>query len=88
MTPETIDSKGSFVKIGTRVRVLALPPAPAGLKKQELEHFNAMLGEVFEVLEIDEYGRAWVEKTWDAGSGKKSAHRLALRVNEMERVEG
>jgi hypothetical protein len=42
-----------------------------------------MVGEVFEVYEIDEHGAAWVEKVWNDPNGQRS-HSLALDAHEME----
>ena len=46
-----------------------------------------MIGEVFEVCDVDEYGAAWVEKTWRARSGLIRHCSLALASHEMEVVE-
>jgi hypothetical protein len=45
-----------------------------------------MVGKVFEVTEIDEYGSACVEKWWHHAGG--GSHSLALASDEMEIVEG
>ena len=87
MSQETLDCKGRFVKVGTRVRVLSIPPFRPGLKKDELARINSMVGEEFKVYEIDEYGHAWVEKWWETGPDKKISHSLALGSNDMERVD-
>jgi hypothetical protein len=41
---------------------------------------------VFEVYEIDEYGTAWVEKSWGEGNGQSRSHHLSLDSDEMEVV--
>jgi hypothetical protein len=88
MSQETLDCKGRFVKIGTRVRVLAIPPfGTASLKKDQIARINSMLGEEFKVYDIDEYGHAWVEKWWETGADSKISHSLALGSNDMERVD-
>jgi hypothetical protein len=86
MGQETLDRNGKFIKVGNRVRVLAIPPFDPGLKKKEIARINSMLGEVFKVIDIDEYGHATVEKTWEDAPGV--SHRLALKSNDMERVDG
>jgi hypothetical protein len=46
-----------------------------------------MIGEVFEVYEVDEYGYPWVRKTWPVpGRGKSYSHSIALRPHEIEVV--
>jgi hypothetical protein len=46
-----------------------------------------MLGEVFEVAELDAYGRVEVEKWWSRGGGVSHSHTLWLDSHEMERVD-
>jgi len=46
-----------------------------------------MLGQVFEVDELDEYGQAWVTKWWVRGDGVSQSHSLGLDPDQMERVE-
>jgi hypothetical protein len=43
-----------------------------------------MLGESFEVYEIDEWGAAWVQKWWDEKDEKSMSHSLGLRPKEMQ----
>ncbi len=45
-----------------------------------------MIGEVFEVYEIDEWGSAWVEKSWRTDGQESRSHSLALDALEMEVV--
>lgn len=88
MSHSARDKDGKAVSVGTHVRVLVVPPLDPDLEDEEVERVNSMLGEVFEVYEVDAYGRAWVEKWWCSGSGSSMSHSLALESNEMERVDG
>jgi hypothetical protein len=45
-----------------------------------------MIGEAFKVYEIDEDGRAWVEKRWREEDHGFRSHSLALESDEMEVV--
>jgi len=45
-----------------------------------------MIGCIFEVEEIDEYGHAWVTKWWRRGDAHSVSHGLALSPSEMEVV--
>jgi hypothetical protein len=45
-----------------------------------------MRGEVLEVYEVDEWGSAWVEKTWRAPDGTSTTHSLGLGPENMEVV--
>jgi len=49
------------------------------LPPEEWECVRSMLGEVFEIYEIDEWGGAWVQY---------QSHSLSLESDEMELVEG
>ena len=83
-----IDRHGLPVVVGTRVRVLEIAESlKARLPADEWQELEAMVGEVFEVYEIDEYGAAWVEKAWLNEAGDYSHdHSLALDAHEMEVV--
>lgn len=45
-----------------------------------------MEGEVLEVYEIDEWGSAWVEKSWRTHDGTPVSHSLGLGPGQMEAV--
>ena len=46
-----------------------------------------MIGEIFEVEEIDEYGSAWIRKSWEnEEEGTCIGHSIALAPHEMELV--
>ncbi|WP_018607383.1 hypothetical protein [Uliginosibacterium gangwonense] len=83
------DANGRPVLQGTRVRLLSLSGEwfdnlPADEKADVL----SMIGEVFEVTEIDEYGYPWVGESWpDAAKGEWRGHSIALESHEMEVVD-
>ena len=84
---ETQDVNGTVVRVGTRVRVLKISASVlAQLPPSEAECARSMEGEVFEVYEIDEWGGAWVEKSWSTGDGSSSPHSLGLGPSQMEVV--
>jgi len=84
------DRNGNVVHVGTRVRVLSL----AGnwlnnLPHDEKDDVLSMIGEVFEIEEIDEYGQPWVRKSWpNEKEGTCQSHSVALEPHEMEVVDG
>jgi hypothetical protein len=43
-----------------------------------------MVGQVFDVYEVDEHGAAWVEMLWYDKDGETHSHSLAVTANEME----
>jgi len=76
------------VTVGSHVRLLTIPESVLGpLPPEERGDLESMLGEVFEVYEIDEWNQAWVAKEWAEGEGKYRAHSLGLDSHEMEWVE-
>jgi hypothetical protein len=80
-----VDRNGQPVRVGTRVRVVSLPTGVIdAVEGSEVERLSSMVGEVFEVGEVDEYGSAWVTKWWHAGPDKSDAHSLALSSENME----
>jgi hypothetical protein len=59
------------------------------LPADEVAALRSMLGEVFEVTEIDAYGKPWIGKGWSAPEeGQYKGHSLALEAAEMELVDG
>jgi hypothetical protein len=57
------------------------------LPVDEVHELEAMVGEVFEVYEVDDDGTAWIEKEWRDEDGGYRSHSLALAANEIEVVE-
>ena len=86
-TGSTIDRAGVKVIVGISVRVLAIRPSVFDrLPEQERLRVQTMLGEIFPVYEIDNWGSAWVEKWWRESEDSSSSHSLALEPAEMEVV--
>jgi hypothetical protein len=83
MEPSVLDRHGQPVRVGTRVRVLSVPASLMNsLPADEQEQVASMVGDVFEVYEIEAQA-AWVEKVWRTSDGEES-HALALSTDEME----
>jgi hypothetical protein len=82
------DKHGNVVGVGTYVRLLSLSGRwVQDLPADEQDDVLSMVGEVFEVEEIDEYGQPWIRKSWpNEAEGKCSSHSIALEPNEMEVV--
>jgi hypothetical protein len=84
-TRSTADRNGRPVAIGTRVRVVSVAPSVLErLEAPERERVLSMVGEIFDVYEVDEWGGAWVEKWWNESNEKASSHSLGLQPSEME----
>ncbi len=82
------DKNGRPVKVGAKVRVLALSHKLIdSLPDDEAKNVRSMVGEVFKVYEIDKYGSPWVEKSWHLPGGKSFSHSVALESREMELVD-
>ena len=84
------DKDGNIVQVGARVRLLCLSGNwLEELPTDEKEDVLSMIGEVFEVEEIDEYGHPWIRKSWpNEEEGKCHSHSIALESHEMELVDG
>ena len=85
-----LDRNGRVVKVGSRVRIVQLSESMIkSLPENEIEDVRSMIGEVFEVTEIDEHGHPWVGKGWMSNSGEEyRGHSIALEPTEMEVVDG
>ena len=87
MDTEVVDKNGAPVHVGTRVRVLKISDTVLSqLSESEAEAARSMEGDVLEVQEIDEWGGAWVEKSWRAADGTPFSHALGLGPEQMEVV--
>ena len=76
---QVADRNGKKVLVGSRVRVVAIAAfLERDLPPEEWECVRSMLGEVFEIYEIDEWVGAWVQY---------QSHSLSLESDEMELVE-
>jgi hypothetical protein len=85
---QPIDKNGTVVTVGQFVRVLGLSGDWFDkLPADERADVESMIGEVFSVEEIDEYGQPWVRKAWpNEAEGVCHSHSIALEPNEMELV--
>ena len=84
------DRNGSAVSIGSRVRLLSLSGEwLENLPTNEKEDVLSMVGEVFEIEEIDAHGRPWVSRYWSGEQeGRCHSHSISLDSDEMELVDG
>ena len=71
--------------MGDTVKVLAIDTS-IKLEKNELEKVTSMVGEEFEVDEIDEHGCAWVTKWWHTTESESEAHAISLTSQQMKLV--
>jgi len=85
---QPIDRNGNVIHVGSLVRVVRLSGRWFDdLPEDEKADVHSMIGEVFEVVEIDEYGQPWVRKEWpDEQAGTCHSHSVALEPEEMEHV--
>lgn len=84
-----VDNEGRIVRLGAKVRILSLSGDWFdNLPEDEISRVHSMIGEVFEVEEIDEYGSPWVSKSWpNESEGTCIGHSIALAPDEMELVD-
>jgi hypothetical protein len=85
---QTTDRNGRPVLLGTRVRILEISPSlKTTLPANEWQELQEMLGQVFTVSEIDEWGQVWVEKWWNLPGETSFCHSLRLDSHEIEVVD-
>jgi hypothetical protein len=82
------DRNGRPVQLGARVCLVRLSGRWLDeLPPDEKRDVLSMIGEVFRVEEIDEYGHPWIRKSWlNEEAGECHAHLIALEPQEMEWV--
>jgi hypothetical protein len=85
---QPIDRNGNVVCVGARIRLVALSGNWLDeLPDDEKPDVLSMIGEVFEVEEIDQYGHPWIRKSWpNEAEGTCHSHSIALEPQEMELV--
>lgn len=81
MKRTTVDSSGKVVGVGSHVYVYSLPPLEAEGEEAHAR-MKTFLGATLVVYEVDEWGRAWVEKWWQKGADMES-HSLGLDPDSM-----
>ena len=86
---EPKDINGRPVAVGVRVRLLSLSGQWLDdLPSEERPDVLSMIGEIFEVEEIDQYGSPWVRKSWpNSAKGQCHSQSIALASHEMEVVD-
>jgi hypothetical protein len=84
-----VDKHGRVVTVGARVRLLLVSETLLrDLPKEEVDDLRSMIGEIFEVTEIDQYGKPWIGNGWSSpAEGQYRGHSLALERHEMELVD-
>ena len=88
MNKPVLDTNGDVVNEGDRVKLLSIPDwLLSSVPEEEVADLKTMIGEIFEVYEIDEYGGAWVEKWFNEGEEVTNSHSLSLESHEMELVK-
>jgi hypothetical protein len=89
MCPKPVDRNGRRVAVGALVRIVDLSGSwLEQLPPDERIRVESMVGEVFPVEEIDDYGQPWVRKNWpNESEGTCQSHSIALAPREMELVD-
>ncbi len=88
MKPLPKDRAGNDIQLGAYIRLLGI----SGnwfeeLSPHEKVDVSSMIGEVFEIEEIDEHGHPWISKSWpNKVEGEYHSHSIALESQEMELV--
>lgn len=82
---QPIERNGTLVRVGSQVRILSLSGDWYDqLPLDERERVASMIGEVFQIEEIDAHGQPWVCKRWpNEDEGTCQSHSVALEPQEM-----
>lgn len=79
------DINGKSVNVGTKIELLSISESfLSKLPDDEVIELKSMIGGIFEIYEIDEWGGAWIESSFDHGNGHISSHSLSLNSSEMK----
>ncbi len=82
-----IDVTGRPVRVGDVVRVLKIADFLAReLPADEFSQLQSMVGQLFPITRIDEWGGAWVEMASGQEPDDAMTHQLMLSADEMELV--
>jgi len=76
------NDRGAAQPVPRDAATLTMPERLATLRAD----VSSMIGETFEIEEIDEYGQPWVTKWWRNEDGNFHSHCVALAPHEMESV--
>ena len=84
---EAKDCFGRMVRVGDRVRIIGFSKKFMNtLLPEDHDQLSEMIGNVFEVEEIDEGGQAWVTMWWKSDGEEIDGHGIGLAPSEMELV--
>lgn len=82
-----LDVAGRPVRVGDVVRVLKIADFLAReLPADEFSQLESMVGRLFPITRIDEWGGAWVELASGEEPDDVTTHHLMLSADEMELV--
>jgi hypothetical protein len=84
--PTAEDIDGRTVTVGSRVTVLGFSGDwYENLPVDEKPKIDSMIGESFTVEEIDQYGGAWISKSWHSPERDEcEGHSVSLASSEMK----
>jgi hypothetical protein len=84
-----VDRNGTLVGVGSKVRLVALSGDWfESLPVDEKADVQSMIGEVFEIEEIDAHGHPWIRKSWpNEAEGRCHSHSVALEPAEFESLD-
>ncbi|MCB1681993.1 MAG: hypothetical protein KDI65_08665 [Alphaproteobacteria bacterium] len=82
------DRNGKTLKVGSKVKVIKLDENLfLNLPADEIENLKSMIGEVFEIKELEGQRGGWIEKWWYFSDGRSMGHEISLAGHELELVE-
>jgi hypothetical protein len=84
---ECKDQYGISIHVGDFVRLLAIRQSVLDrLDSKDKVRIAGLIGQTFQVYEIDEWGGAWIKAEWNEKKGRLASHSLMLDSGGMEKV--
>ena len=82
------ESMENAIKVGDKIKILRISKEfLRKLPDDEISELKTMIGEIHEVIEIEEWGGVWVEKEFAGDSENQvSYHKLCLAPEEIEKI--
>lgn len=84
---ECKDQYDTPIHVGDFIRLLAVRKSVlARLDSKDQVRIAGLIGQTFQVYEIDEWGGAWIKAEWNEKNGRLASHSLMLDSGSMEKV--
>ena len=85
---QPVDCNGNAVFTGDKIKLLKLSESLLSeIPEEEAMILESMIGKIFQIDEIDEFGNTWVNLCVYHGKGMNECHSYNLDSGEMELIQ-